>query len=222
MESNFLTRYGTSGIDQQDQLLRVREMTRRFGAREVVRRLDLAVEPGERVALHGPNGSGKSTILRCLAGTLSPSGGGALIGGYPAGSIEARRLVGVSLSQERSFYLRLTGRANLRFFARVRGYRRKEAEMAVAALEEELELTEILAERADRCSTGMVLQLSVARALLGSPKLLLLDEPTRSLDSTAVERLWGALERRPQAAVLIATHAHDDIRRCGATLECPT
>ena len=84
----------------------------------------------------------------------------------------------------------------------------------VEALEEELELGAILAKRVDRCSTGMVQQLAFARALIGVPRILLLDEPTRSLDAEATERLWRAVEARPHLALLIATHREDDVARC--------
>ena len=77
----------------------------------------------------------------------------------------------------------------------------------------ELELTEIAAQRCDRCSSGQLQQLSLARALLGEPALLLLDEPTRSLDADARERFWGALERRPHACVICATHVQADLDR---------
>jgi ABC-type multidrug transport system ATPase subunit len=203
-------------------VLAVHGLRRSFGEHEVIKRLDLTLEQGERIALVGANGSGKSTVLRCIAGTLSPSGGTVSVAGHDPESLAARRLVGVSLSQERSFYLRLSGRENLLFFARLRGHARPAAQRMVAELEEELELSDILAERADRCSTGMILQLAFARALLGNPALLLLDEPTRSLDAGAVERLWRALDGRPPTAVLIATHREDDVDRCHSSIHLPT
>ena len=196
-------------------------MSRRFGAHEVLRAVDFTLEPGGRVGLHGPNGSGKTTLLRCVAGTLEPSDGRILVGAHEAGSVEARRLLGASLSQERSFYQRLSGHANLLFFARLRYAGKKSAAAAVESIIEELEIREIAVERVDRCSAGMVQQLAFARALIGEPPLLLLDEPTRSLDEDAVGRLWGALDRRPGTALVVATHSDSDVSRCDESLDLP-
>jgi ABC-type multidrug transport system ATPase subunit len=205
-----------------DSLLLIEDLRRRFGTRDVVSRLNLSLAPGERAALWGPNGSGKTTVLRCVAGTLAPSGGRIRVGTFDAGTLDARVLIGASLSQERSFYLRLSGRANLVFFARLRLPSKREAERHVLALEEELELSEIAATRVDRCSTGMIQQLGLARALLGNPRLLVLDEPTRSLDAEARKRLWTALDGRPEVALLLATHLDDDVSRCGSRVDLPT
>jgi ABC-type multidrug transport system ATPase subunit len=202
-----------------EPLLAVAGLTRAFANRMVIGPLDLRIGTGERVALTGPNGAGKTTVLRCATGALLPTSGEVRVAGHLAGSAEAKPLVGASLSQERSFYLRLTGRANLVFFASLRHSRRADALKQVRALEDELEIGDIAATRADRCSTGMLQQLSFARALLGSPRLLVLDEPTRSLDTDAVERLWAALDRRSDTAVLIATHRQDDLDRCTAHVE---
>jgi ABC-type multidrug transport system ATPase subunit len=204
-------------------VLRIEELGRRFGDHQVVRSLDLALEPGERIALRGPNGSGKTTVLRCIAGTLTPTAGRISVGGHPAGTLEARRLVGASFSQERSFYLRLLGHDNLVFFARLRLPDKREAERRVRALEEELELYDIVRERVDRCSTGMIQQLAFARALLGEPNLIMLDEPTRSLDEGALERVWAALDRRKErVALVIATHRADDVERCERRIDLPS
>jgi ABC-type multidrug transport system ATPase subunit len=202
-------------------VLEVEGLSRRFGRIEAIESLSLALGPGERVALWGPNGSGKSTVLRCVAGTLTPTGGEIRIAGHPAGDIEARRLLGVSLSQERSFYLRMSGRDNLVFFARLR-YDRRAASRKVAEIEEELEIAEIASRRADACSSGMLQQLCFARALLGDAALLLLDEPTRSLDEGARTRFWGALDRRPDVAVVLATHRDEDLVHCGGRIDLPS
>ena len=199
-------------------LLTVDGLCRSFGEHEVITDLDLQLEPGQRVAFVGPNGSGKSTALRCVAGTLAPTRGSVRIDGHTSGSRRARRLTGVSLSQERSFYLRISGRDNLVFFARLRGYGRREAERAVDELGEETGIADFLLQRADEYSTGMILQLAFARALLGDPPLLVLDEPTRSLDKEAVARLWAALDRRRDHAVVMATHLEDDVARCDSSV----
>jgi ABC-2 type transport system ATP-binding protein len=201
-----------------ERVLEVVGLERRFGDREVLRDLHVRLRAGERLAVTGPNGSGKTTLLRCISGTLTPSAGRIAVCGHDAGSLAARRRVGVSLSQERSFYLRLSGRNNLLFFARLRFRSERRARRAVEALIDEFELAAIAAERVDHCSTGMVQQLALARALLGDPALLVLDEPTRSLDPQAVGRLWSGLDRRPQTAVLIATHRSDDVDRCGGEI----
>jgi ABC-type multidrug transport system ATPase subunit len=200
-------------------VVRIERLSRHFGAREIIKDFELGLMRGERVALRGPNGVGKTTILRCVAGTVAPTSGRIMIEGHSAGSIEARRLTGVSFSQERSFYLRLSGRENLLFFARLRGSSRREARERVRALEQELALQEILPTRMDRCSTGMVQQVAVARALIAEPALLLLDEPTRSLDEEAMARLWAALDRRRTSALLIATHREDDADRCDRRID---
>lgn len=206
---------------QENYILTINGLGRSFGAREVVRSLDLSVKRGERVGLRGRNGSGKTTVLRCAAGTLTPTSGEIRIAGHPAGTRAASRLVGASLSQERSFYLRLSGRSNLVFFARLRAGTKQKAVAQVKALEEELEISEITARRLDTCSTGMLQQVGFARALLGDPAVLLLDEPTRSLDTQAIARLWAALDRRPHVAVLTATHREEDLARCHSRIDLP-
>jgi ABC-type multidrug transport system ATPase subunit len=216
---SFSLKVGPREVEADEHVLRIEGLCRRFGAREILRSLDLAVAPGERVAVCGPNGSGKTTILRCIAGTLTPTSGQIRVGAYEAGTFEARRLVGVSLSQERSFYLRLSGRENLLFFTRVRGCGAGEAARKVASICKELELESILGQRVDRCSTGMIQQLAFARALIGDPALLLLDEPTRSLDRDAFGRFWASLDRRPGTALLIATHNEEDVERCHQRIE---
>src|SRR3954454_12971834 len=100
--------------------LAIRGLTRRFGDTVAVPPLDLELRQGERLALSGANGSGKTTLLRCLAGTLTPSGGEAWIGPPPAGPLGGRELIGASLGIDPSSYRRLTGLRTLLLFARLR------------------------------------------------------------------------------------------------------
>lgn len=206
-------------VGADEPALLIDGLGRRFGQREVLRHVDVSVEQGARLAICGPNGSGKTTILRCITGTVTPTSGRIAVFGHKAGSREARRVIGVSLSQDRSFYLRLSGRENLLFAAGVRGVTRPHAVQRVAAIEEELKLSAILAQRVDRCSTGMVQQLAFARALIGDPAVLLLDEPTRSLDTQAYDRVWAAINARPNVTLVIATHREDDVLRCHRRLD---
>ena len=79
-----------------------------------------------------------------------------------------------------------------------------------------------ISARINRASSGMIQQIALARALLGDPALVLLDEPTRSLDADARGRLWQALERRPQTSLVIATHLEEDVNRCDGRVDFPT
>jgi len=178
-------------------MLVVAGVGRRFGSRVVVSAFDLVLRKRDRVALCGPNGSGKTTILRCAAGTVLPTEGSVLVAGHRAGTLSARRAVGVSLSQDRSFYLRLSGRENLLFFAGARGFRRRAAKSLVRKLEEELSLSSILEERVARCSTGMIQQLSFPRALIGDPP----DPAARRAHQIAGHRRFETFSGRRSIAV---------------------
>lgn len=200
-------------------VLLVEALNRSFGDRDVLSDVAITLAKGERMAVRGVNGSGKTTLLRCVTGALAPSTGSVAVCGYPAGSLAARRRTGAALSEARAFAPGLAGRDTLAFTARVRLDDRAEGVHEVASLIEELELEVVASRRVEDCSTGMLQQLAFARSLIGSPQLLVLDEPTRSLDDDAVRRLWAAVDRRPSLAVLIASHGAEDARRCTAVLD---
>jgi ABC-type multidrug transport system ATPase subunit len=202
-------------------VIEARRLTRSFAGRDVVRDLDFTARPGDRLALAGPNGAGKTTILRCILGTLAPDGGTVTVGGRPAGSIEARRQVGAALAHDRSLYLRLTGRQNLILAARFRGATASDAAREVGDLADELSIGEFVDQRSDRLSTGQLQQVAFARALVGRPSVLVLDEPTRSLDEARRGVLWGAVDARPDAVVILATHLDEDLDRCTDVLRLP-
>ncbi|HZU80604.1 MAG TPA: ABC transporter ATP-binding protein [Acidimicrobiales bacterium] len=190
--------------------LQVVGVTKRFGAVEALAGVDLQVERGEVVALLGRNGAGKSTLMRVLASTVVPDAGRLWVEGIEAGSDPARvrGRVSLVLGEDRSFYWRLSGRKNLEFFAAMHGLDRRRARAAATVALESVDLSAEADKRVDRYSTGMRSRLAIARGLLGSPTVLLLDEPTRSLDPAAAAeaRALVAAAAGRGLAVLLATH----------------
>ncbi|SCL35444.1 ABC-2 type transporter [Micromonospora nigra] len=194
-------------------MLQIRQAARWFGRLRIFGGLDLEVAAGNRLFLGGPNGSGKTTLLRCLAGTLALDSGRATVDGHPVGSSAARQLTGVCLAPEHRLYEKLSAHQNIAFVARLRLPWRV-VRGAVARVEEELDIVGYAAVPVERCSAGMRARVSVARALVGTPALLLLDEPGRSLDEHARGLLWQALDRRSELTVVVASHQTDDRSRC--------
>jgi ABC-2 type transport system ATP-binding protein len=164
-------------LTSPDLFLRARAVARRFGAQVALEPTDFDVRSGETIALIGPNGAGKSTLLSLLAGSLEPS----------AGTVERGEGVRVGwVPQRPSLYDRLTARENLELFARLEG----EGQPAVAA-QGLLSTFDLPSDRPSASlSVGNRQRLNVAIALLGAPRVLLLDEPTASLDPGQRRRLW--------------------------------
>jgi ABC-2 type transport system ATP-binding protein len=193
-----------------------RELRRVFAGNPALDGVSLRVHAGEIHALLGPNGAGKTTLLRLLTGLLDATSGHVTVLGRDASKADRthRDRVGLVPSGDRTFYLRLSGLENLVFFARLQGLRRR---AAVARAREVLADVDLL-EAADRpmglYSHGMQKRLSLARALLTDPTLLLVDEATHDLDPDAARRareLVAAVAGRG-TAVLWATQRVEEIR----------
>jgi ABC-2 type transport system ATP-binding protein len=184
--------------------------------------LTLDVERGEAVALTGPNGVGKSTALRIVATLTVPTTGRASVCGHDvlADAPKVRRSIGVSLGSARSFYWRLTARHNLLLFGALNGMPRRAAVAAVEHVAAELDLCRWLALPAGRLSRGTLARLSVARALLHDPLLIVLDEPFVSVDDAGRDLVWSALENRMQRGRAVALASHDACitARCDTTV----
>jgi len=183
-----------------DTVLRARQVARRFGSQIALEPTGIDVRAGEALALIGPNGAGKSTLLALLAGALEPS----------SGTIE--RVDGVRVGwvpQAAAFYDRLTARENLELFGRLEG----EPQYARVA-QELLVRFEIPPDRpAHTLSVGNRQRLNVALALLGSPRVLLLDEPTAALDPGQRRRLWETVTalRDEGGSVVFATQNLEEL-----------
>jgi ABC-2 type transport system ATP-binding protein len=172
--------------------------------------VDLAVEAGELFGLLGPNGAGKTTLVKILSTLILPSEGSALVAGHrlsQAGAIRAR--VGLVVSDERSFYWRLSARRNLEFFAAMHGLHGRQAGERVNAVLAQVELQAEAQRRYSDLSGGMRQRVAIARSLLHRPQILFLDEPSRSLDPTAAQHLHDLLQTlmgQQMMTIFLITH----------------
>ncbi len=185
-------------------MIEVHKLVKRFGLKTVLRGLDFAARPGEFVAIIGPNGAGKTTFLRILASLIRPSLGEVRIAGYrlPGQAAAVRRILGV-VTHLPLLYGDLTAEENLRFYGRLYGVTGLEHR-----LNEVLEIVGLAERRRDLVRTysrGMQQRLSIGRAILHDPGLLLFDEPYTGLDQEAcdmLDRLLREVARRGRTVVM--------------------
>ncbi|WP_296606605.1 ABC transporter ATP-binding protein [Nocardioides sp.] len=184
------------------------------GRHTVLEHLDLSIGGGV-TGLLGPSGCGKSTLMRCLVGVQQVTGGTVTVFGEPAGSAPLRARVGY-VTQAVSVYNDLTLAENLRFFARVLGVGREAVDRAVEAVD----LVDFRDDVVGRLSGGQQSRASLAVALLGTPDLLVLDEPTVGLDPVLREDLWQLFHRLADSgvAVFVSSHVMDEAERCDRLL----
>jgi len=179
-------------------------------ATHALRNISLEVASGEVLGLLGPNGSGKSTTLKLISTVLLPDGGRILVGGWDTRlqGDAVRKQVGFALASERSFFPRLTCRENLEFFAALENVPRRECRDRAENTLRRVGIETASDKQAMKLSSGMYQRLGIARALLKNPSVLLLDEPTRSLDPAAATQLWNLIHELSDSriTILIATH----------------
>jgi len=220
-------------------LPQLRKLLRRSGPERIdaLRGVSLRVEPGEIFGLVGRNGQGKTTLIKTTCGLIEPSAGRVRVFGHDSvhDLREVKRRVGLVSADERSFYFRLSGRENLVFFARLAGLDESSIARRIEALAQTFELAPLLDRSFQEYSSGNKQRLAIVRALLPDPPLLLLDEPTRSLDPLSAEGLRRTLRawarEGSDKTVLITTHNLSEIEQLcervailsrGRVIECAT
>lgn len=199
-------------------IIEVRELVKRFGPINAVNGVTFDVGEGEVFGFLGPNGAGKTTTIRVLATLLLPTSGQVRLNGYDvvAQPTEVRRSIGI-VFQDPSLDTRLTAEQNLRFHAMLYGVPRETVDARIAEVLAMVELLDRRADRVDAFSGGMKRRLEVARALLHTPKVLFLDEPTIGLDPQTRRRIWDYvldLRRRQGVTVFMTTHYMDEAEHC--------
>jgi ABC-2 type transport system ATP-binding protein len=182
----------------------------RTGETVALNRLSFSVANAEVVALLGPNGSGKTTTLKLISTMLLPDSGSLHVSGFDPqhDSGKVRRQVGIAIATERSFFPRLSARENLDFFAALDEVPRSQRKDRINEVLHEASLEDQADTLVMKFSSGMYQRLGLARALVKRPRILLLDEPTRSLDASATEQLWCTVRSlaHQQTTVFLATH----------------
>lgn len=184
-------------------VVEIEGVTQRYGHATVLHDLNLSLAPGEVLGLFGHNGAGKTTSMKLILGLLQASSGQVRVFGRAPSDPQVRRMLGY-LPENVTFYPQLSGLETLQHFARLKG-----APMSqVATLLEDVGLTAAARRRVKTYSKGMRQRLGLAQALLGEPRLLLLDEPTVGLDPIATQDLYRLLDRlRGQGtSIILCSH----------------
>lgn len=191
-------------------MIELEGLTKQFGTLTAVDGVTLAVRPGEVLALLGPNGAGKTTTVRMLAAILKPTAGTARVAGFDVRThpAEVRRRVGV-LTEAPGLYTRMTGQEYLEFFGEVRGLGAAERAERIRRLSEQFRMADALGRRLGQYSRGMSQKIALIRTLIHNPPVLLLDEPTATMDPESARLVRDAiLQMRDDEhrAIIICTH----------------
>ncbi len=202
-----------------------------------IQNVSLTIHSGEIFGLVGRNGQGKTTLLKIISGLIEPTSGNVEVFGFNPihHRHEIKKRIGLVTSDERCFYWRLTGWDNLCFFSRLHGVSSAQFKQRMKYLIEQFELTDLIHRKFHEYSTGNKQRLALVRALLHNPQILLLDEPTRSLDPITADRLrehlveWARSSN--QRTILITSHDLNEIEslchriaflHCGQVKACAT
>ena len=192
-------------------IIELKNIAKSFGKQNVLKNINLNVQQGQIVGLIGPSGSGKSTIIKIALGMEVADKGTAEI--FEAKMPNRKLLSKIGyMAQTDALYMTLTGFENLKFYAKMKGIKSSELQLQIDHVAEVVDLKDALNKRVEGYSGGMMRRLSLGIALLGNPKLLILDEPTVGIDSALRRKIWRELKRIKNngQSILITTHVMDE------------
>ncbi|AXR44124.1 ATP-binding cassette domain-containing protein [Pediococcus pentosaceus] len=192
-------------------IIELKNIAKSFGKQNVLKNINLNVQQGQIVGLIGPSGSGKSTIIKIALGMEVADKGTAEI--FEAKMPNRKLLSKIGyMAQTDALYMTLTGFENLKFYAKMKGIKSSELQLQIDHVAEVVDLKDALNKRVEGYSGGMMRRLSLGIALLGNPKLLILDEPTVGIDPALRRKIWRELKRIKNngQSILITTHVMDE------------
>lgn len=202
---------------KEDEVIRVENLTRKFGDFTAVNKINFHVKRGEIFGLLGANGAGKSTAFRMLCGLLPVSSGKVAVAGMDlrTATARARRKIGY-MAQKFSLYTDLSVKQNLKFFSSAYGLRKKSQEQRINWALETFELQDYQDSNAGNLPLGFKQRLSFAAALMHEPEILFLDEPTSGVDPLARREFWQRTNALAEMGVtiLVTTHFMDEANYC--------
>ena len=188
--------------------IEVTNLCRNFGSFEALKNVSLVVQPEETLAIFGHNGAGKTTLLKILSTVMKPTSGSVLYGGLDMQKDPEKILSNIGIISHRSFlYSSLTALDNLTFYARL--YSVPDRNARIKHLLTAMGLRTRMYDKVNTFSRGMQQRLSIARALLHDPGIVLMDEPESGLDNKAAETLWQLLNEKKRTIIL----THHDLER---------
>ena len=192
-----------------EPVIRTQQLTKAYGTRLAVDKLDLTIEPGEVFGLLGPNGAGKTTTILMLLGLTEPTSGTAMVAGFDPlrQPLEVKRRVGYMPDQV-GFYDNLTGVANLRYTAKLCGFSNKEADERIASALARVRLTEAGQRQVLGYSRGMRQRLAIAEILMKGASIAILDEPTGGLDPQSTREFLELIRslKKDGMTILLSSH----------------
>lgn len=193
------------------RLIEIEKLSKSFGEQKVLDKIDFNLESGEIVGLIGPSGSGKSTLIKTMLGMEKADEGEALVLDYKMPKREILSNIGY-MAQSDALYEMLTGYENLDFFGKMKGVPSDKLKKEIEYIAEIVDLTDDLKKLVSKYSGGMKRRLSLAIALIGSPELLILDEPTVGIDPSLRKNIWKELfkQRDNGVGILVTTHVMDE------------
>ena len=194
-----------------ERLIKIEKLSKSFGEQKVLDKIDFNLESGEIVGLIGPSGSGKSTLIKTMLGMEKADEGEALVLDYKMPKREILSNIGY-MAQSDALYEMLTGYENLDFFGKMKGVPSDKLKKEIEYIAEVVDLTDDLKKLVSKYSGGMKRRLSLAIALIGSPELLILDEPTVGIDPSLRKNIWKELfkQRDNGVGILVTTHVMDE------------